>query len=97
MSRHSDRLRTYGMFPDRPRTWMDDALCGQLVRLGQADPDWWVPDPSDAVAVELATAICQRCPVRAECAADGRGQEGVWGGRHAVRRHPRTRSRRTAS
>lgn len=97
MSRHSDRLRTYGMSPDRPRTWMDDALCGRLVREGRAHPDWWFPDPSDIAARERARAACRICPVRDPCLADGEGLQGMWGGVLRRPHNPRTRPRRAAS
>lgn len=43
-----------------------------------------VPDPQDAEAVERAVAVCEGCPVMAECWAEGYGASyGVWAGRLA--------------
>lgn len=43
-----------------------------------------VPDPQDSEAVARALSVCEGCPVKAECAAEGRKGKvayGVWGGR----------------
>lgn len=60
----------------------DRGLCG-------VDPDLFFPDHGDHAAVELAAAICHRCPVFAECDAfaashpriSGYPLDGVWAGR----------------
>ena len=65
------------------------------------DPDlWFAESPSD---VELAKALCQACPVRAECLAgalERREPWGVWGGELFLqgvvipRKRPRGRPRK---
>jgi WhiB family redox-sensing transcriptional regulator len=62
---------------------------------------WFAESPSD---VELAKALCQDCPVRAEClngALDRREPWGVWGGELFLqgvvipRKRPRGRPRKS--
>ncbi|HEY1919798.1 MAG TPA: WhiB family transcriptional regulator [Streptosporangiaceae bacterium] len=57
------------------RPWTEQALCAQ------ADPDAFFSESTRQI--EMARAICQRCPVRQSClsqALDGREEFGVWGG-----------------
>jgi WhiB family transcriptional regulator, redox-sensing transcriptional regulator len=56
--------------------WMDDALCAQI---GGAS-DLWFPEKGGYN--KEAHAVCERCPVRAECLqyAIDEGMHGVWGG-----------------
>ena len=59
----------------RPQPWMDQALCREV------DPDLWFPDKG--ANAKPAVAICQLCPVAAECldyALTNRERFGVWGG-----------------
>ncbi len=43
-----------------------------------------VPDPQDLEAVERAVAVCEGCPVMAECWSEGYGVGyGVWAGKLA--------------
>jgi WhiB family redox-sensing transcriptional regulator len=58
-------------------SWRTEALCAQV------DPELWFPDKGDAVSAQLARAICQQCPVRAECLAEALENNfgyGIWGG-----------------
>lgn len=72
--------------------WMADALCAQ------ADPDAWQPDGKGAKYVQ-AKAICERCPVQADCDAhadnlhayDGLAMNGMWAGRSKKQRHDQRR------
>lgn len=49
-------------------------------------PDLWFPTGTEDVVRDAAVAICETCPVRAECLADAmRGGQrsavrGIWGG-----------------
>lgn len=50
-------------------------------------PSWlFFPAPGDQETIEAAKAICATCPVAAQCAAAGRGEEGIWGGLTAEER-----------
>lgn len=49
--------------------------------------------PQDEAAVEVARAICEPCPVKAECEAAGHGQLGIWGGLTPAERHSPRRKR----
>ena len=67
---------TSPLYSDELPTWRDDAAC-----LG-ADPDLFFPPPGPYGAEE-AKAICQGCPVRAECldyAVTTAQKYGIWGG-----------------
>jgi len=69
-----------------------------------ADPDlFFAESPED---IETARALCQDCPVRAEClagAVERREPYGVWGGQLVVsgaivaRKRPRGRPRKLAA
>lgn len=69
-----------------------------------ADPDlFFAESPED---IETAKALCQDCPVRAEClagAVERREPYGVWGGQLVVsgaivaRKRPRGRPRKLAA
>jgi len=55
--------------------WRDRALCAQV------GGDWWFPE-ANKKAPE-AKAICQACPVRAQClqyALDAGETAGIWAG-----------------
>lgn len=71
------------------RTWMADALCrGQHA-------DLWFPNAGAPTA--WAIAVCNRCPVREQCAdyADAHGERnGVWGGLTFEQRMRRAREKR---
>ena len=56
--------------------WRDRALCKD-----SATPEVWFP--WDAKGAEVAIAICEGCPVRAECleyALEHGEDQGIWGG-----------------
>jgi WhiB family redox-sensing transcriptional regulator len=61
--------------------WMDSASCAQV------DPDEWIDNLAGGGS-HTARRICQRCPVRPQCAAhaaaleqhDGGSIRGIWGG-----------------
>lgn len=55
--------------------WRTQAAC-----LDAPDPDIFHPEPGQAAARREALTYCARCPVVAECKADGEGLPGVWGG-----------------
>lgn len=60
-----------------PPDWMASALCAQT------DPEMFFPEPGRHSTSKAAKAICDRCPVKAECrqyAADTREPYGIWGG-----------------
>ena len=63
---------------DRQRqAWRDDAACRGI------GPDRFFSDRGDVEAVAAAKALCEVCPVTAECfdyAARHRVRVGVWGG-----------------
>lgn len=44
-------------------SWLEQARCAGH------PTDWWVPPPGQ-LAHPTAVALCQACPVTAECAAD---------------------------
>ena len=55
--------------------WREASLCAQ------AHPDAFFPEVGDPV--RAVKRICRRCPVRAECLAEGletEAQSGIWGG-----------------
>ena len=53
--------------------WQAEALCAQT------DPELWFPEKGKHHPQALQ--ICFRCPVRAQCAEAGQGEEyGIWGG-----------------
>lgn len=58
-------------------SWMADGACVGL------DPEAWFPAPGEKVPAAVRK-ICQRCPVRLECAEYAINNEsrieGVWGG-----------------
>lgn len=84
---------TYAVqFPTLPiadlEPWRADALCTQLVRSGDAEPDWWFPADVQSPEAAAAVDICHRCPVIADCLAWAvrvKEHSGIWGG-HKVRR-----------
>lgn len=74
--------------PDLDTTWTDDALCAQT------DPDLFFPEKGGTS--NDARAVCQQCPVIAECltyALDARMSDGVWGGMSAAERKAILRKR----
>jgi len=58
--------------------WQGSALCAEV------DPDMWFPDAGGASKEYLAAkALCQRCPIRAQCLAfalEHHEDHGIWGG-----------------
>ena len=57
---------------------------------------WWFPDPgpAGAEALSAARAVCDACPVRADCLAEAlatKEQMGIWGGLTASERRRITR------
>ena len=81
---------TSPLYPDELPTWRDDAAC-----LGM-DPDLFFPPPG-WYGAEEAKAICQGCPVRAECleyALQTRPVYGIWGGLNHNERWDVARGRR---
>lgn len=109
MSPHVDLFRALTAAPDienppRALPWADQALCAQ------ADPDLWFEQSSSryetksVTSVEaeerrsMAKAICERCPVTAECLSWALAHDeryGIWGGTDPSER-ARMRRRRTA-
>jgi WhiB family redox-sensing transcriptional regulator len=74
--------------------WQDRAAC-----IGH-DPDLWADGLSSRRRAQ-AIAICNGCPVKAEClefALEQHAKTGIWGGLTALERieHKRQRSRREA-
>lgn len=55
--------------PERP-DWHDQAACRDTPTAVFFDPEHTLE----------ALAICDRCPVRRQCAEAGRHEEGIWGG-----------------
>ncbi len=71
---------------------MDEALCRG------ADPTEFFP--SDGVGVDLASQVCTKCSVRAECleyALAHRIEHGVWGGASERERRRIQRRRRSVA
>lgn len=65
--------------------WREHALCSAMVQAGEAKTEWWHPikggDSNRTTA--KAIAICNECPVKAECRdhAEKAGERhGIWGG-----------------
>lgn len=56
--------------------WRSRGVC---VREG-ADPEVFFDETYVFTPSPEAEELCRRCPVRVECLAAGRGEEGVWGG-----------------
>lgn len=72
-------------------SWMDDALC---IEIG-TDP--FFPEPNDWTGSQQAQRICDRCPVRQQCAdyADTLPWlQGIWAGTTA---HQRYQARKAAA
>lgn len=70
----------------RPADWTAHAACAD------ADSKLFEPSTSDKpqdviTRIRVARLYCQRCPVRAACAAqaDDRHEVGIWGGAHRYR------------
>jgi hypothetical protein len=80
--------------PPMPEELADGALCAR-----HPEPDLWTSRlPSDRARAQL---ICQRCPVKALCAAWSlslpAADTAVWGGMGASQRVARKRQRAAAS
>lgn len=79
--------------PVRDTAWQRFGAC-----VG-ANPELWFHE-TNALSVEAAKAICNRCPVTAECLAYAMGDRrivGIWGGlTEHERRSLRERRRRKA-
>lgn len=70
------------------RSWMDQAVCREV------DPELFFPESAFEEASGPAVEICQKCPVRVECAGYGASEPwGIWGGisEYARRKHLRRR------
>jgi WhiB family transcriptional regulator, redox-sensing transcriptional regulator len=77
---------------DAPNDWRADAACGSV--------DVEVFFAVDEASQHEAVAICETCPVRAEClehAIVNREQYGVWGGVREQDRKRMVRRRRQAA
>lgn len=74
--------------------WTIDALCTQ------SDPDAWFPDHTGTTAESrMVKAICQQCPVVAEClqvAIDNHEIHGIWGGLTPMERRRLWQGRKVA-
>lgn len=66
--------------------WQDRAACRDQPGDWVAVPEnWGVKNQRKAKASELA--ICERCPVIAECAEQGKRETvGIWGGKLSIER-----------
>jgi WhiB family transcriptional regulator, redox-sensing transcriptional regulator len=65
--------------PWRPVDWMESALCAELPET-EADRTFF---PQRGGSSKAAKALCQTCPVKAECldyALEGGDRFGIWGG-----------------
>jgi hypothetical protein len=60
--------------PAVPGPWAERALCAQ------SDPDAWFPERGQRALAEIATGICARCPVRAQCLEHALSGADTWGG-----------------
>ena len=63
-----------------------------------ADPNLFFPERGESV--KEAKAVCERCPVRAECldyAMENHEVVGIWGGLSARERRQLSRTRREAA
>lgn len=71
------RCRALRLLLEPVGDWVRDGSCAQV------DPDLWFPEHGTGVSTKFAVAICQACPVRAECldySIRAREEFGVWGG-----------------
>jgi WhiB family redox-sensing transcriptional regulator len=69
--------------------WMVDAACAGM------DPEYFFPERNSSA--ELAKAICQSCPVAAQCldfALNHAEDHGIWGGTNQKERRALRRARR---
>ena len=74
--------------------WRSGAACS-----GQ-DPKIWFPDGVRMASLRRAVAICNLCPVKAECLAHAlevKEPHGVWGGVSETQRRRMLRGQRTRS
>lgn len=86
-------LTTPALLWDPPGPWVEEALCAQ------ADPDLWHPNRGEDDKTTRAKAVCEGCPVRAECltyALDHHEEWGIWGGLTVKERQALRRRRRAA-
>jgi len=63
--------------------WVEQALCREKVRAGEADRSWWFPGAQrEQRTINIAKRICGECPVREDCLewAVRNEQYGIWGG-----------------
>jgi transcription factor WhiB len=90
------------------RTYARHGLCSPDSKDEEAGLVDWVEEwagANNAANLALARAVCERCPVRAECRADsldGPDTGGIWAGttleeRKALKRKAYNRSRRSAA
>ncbi len=90
---------TNDMFFDAREPWYEEAACASY------PAEVFFPPSEVPLAANPAKAVCEGCPVRAEClsfALETAQAEGVWGGmdageRRRLRRRIRDRERRRAS
>jgi len=64
--------------PFDPEPWMDHGLCRD-----DPDPDLWFATDAQTASRAAAVAVCNLCPVKAECidlAIRSRAEFGIWGG-----------------
>lgn len=74
------------------RNWQKKGACIRH------DPELFHPMPRDYKGIARAKAICNRCPVRAQCLEHAltHGESGVWGGTTEDERRGARRSGRAA-
>lgn len=72
------RVRPYDLPLVIPGEWVTQGRCSTT------DPEaWWPDSKTDPYRTTTALAVCESCPVKAQClqwALDNKEYEGVWGG-----------------
>lgn len=79
--------------PDpEPATWVQQAAC----RDHAPSRDWWFPEHGETHLAKRAAAICQGCPVQADCldyALTNNERHGIWAGVNFGKPKPRREAR----